>query len=177
MDPFLGEIRAFTWAFAPRGWALCNGALLPVRQNTALFALLGTYYGGDGTNTFGIPDLRGRTMVDAGIGPDGINYPIGGAGGAETVALTTPAIPQHNHILAAYQEDADKAVLANNYVLAKAHKASGTPANIYGPYANVVALAPGSIATAGSGTAHANVQPSLVLNFCIALSGIFPSRS
>lgn len=177
-EPFLGEIRTFPWPFAPRGWALCNGALLAIQQNAALFSLLGIQYGGNGTTTFGLPDLRGRGMVHQGTGSDGSNYVMGTLAGTETVTLTTQTMPMHNHIVIANGNAADKAKPdPGPYYLAKANLPNATAGEIYGAFANPVALAPLSIATSGGGTPHANMQPFLVLNFCIATQGIFPPRS
>jgi microcystin-dependent protein len=176
-QPFLGEIRTFPWAFAPRGWALCTGSLLSIQQNSALFALLGIQYGGNGTTTFALPDLRGRGIVHQGVAADGGSYVQGTLAGTETVSLTPQMIPAHVHFIVANADTADKAKPdPGPYYLAKANLPSGTAGEIYAPFANPVTLAPGAVAMTGGNVPHANMQPFLVLNFCIALAGIFPSR-
>ena len=176
-DPFVGEIRTFPWTFAPRGWALCNGALLSIQQNNALFSLLGVRYGGNGTTTFGLPDLRGRGMVHQGTAPDSSTYVMGTSAGTESVALTLANLPLHAHNVVANGDTANKARPdPGPCYFAKANLPNATAAEIYAPLANPIALAAESIAPTGNSVPHANMQPYLVLNFCIALSGIFPPR-
>lgn len=163
-EPFLGEVRMVAFDFAPRGWALCDGQLLPINQNQALFALLGTTYGGDGVRTFALPDLRGRTPIHADTG-----HPLGQASGTETHTLASAETPSHTHSVRAA---AATAVSPNpsGDLLAKATRP------IYGPAKNLLNLLPGTVSMVG-GQAHENMQPYLVVNFAIALSGIFPSRN
>ncbi|HEX4334296.1 MAG TPA: tail fiber protein [Polyangiaceae bacterium] len=179
-DVFLGEIRAFPYTFAPNGWALCNGQLLPISQNTALFSLLGTMYGGDGKSTFALPDLRGAVPVHFGQGAGLTARTIGEAGGSETVTLTTAQISPHNHGVAA--------VSANDITTASATPSATTvfgaeqARSVSSGYVTVgtqasAALSGNAVAATGGGQPHNNMAPFLVFNFCIALSGIFPSRS
>jgi len=173
-NPFLGEIRAFSFAFAPRGWALCNGQLLPISQNAALFSLLGTTYGGNGTQNFALPNLQGR--VSNGVGGGFIQ---GQAAGEEAVTLTITQLPPHTHAVnAAANGTANATNIPGPTVIPGSGSTSqtGTPAvSIYGNGALNVALAP--LAANGSGQGHENRMPSLVMSYCIALSGIFPSRN
>lgn len=172
-DNFLGEIRLFSCNFAPAGWALCNGALLQVKQNAALFSLIGnSFFGGDGVNTFALPDLRGRVPIHFGTGSP--SYAIGNSGGLETVTINATQMPAHNHSFAVY--NGLGTVGEPNDVLAIPN---GTNAqfNIYN--ANVTTsttLNAGSVAAVGGGQAHNNMQPFLTLNFCIAVQGIYPPR-
>jgi microcystin-dependent protein len=167
MDPYIGEIRLIAFNFAPKGWALCWGQLLPINQNQALFALLGTYYGGDGRTNFALPDLRGRVAVCMGQPPAGSEYLLGAAGGAETVALTTAQLPAHNH-----------SVHAQSAAGAKRTPTRGFPAG-GGAYAadDNVRMKAAMIGQTGGGEAHENRQPYLTLNYVIALQGIFPSQN
>jgi microcystin-dependent protein len=169
-EPFLGEIRIFGFNFQPRGWALCNGQLLPISQNTALFSLLGTQYGGDGIQTFALPDLRSRVPLHMGQGPGLSNYFIGEQTGAESVALNADQLPTHNHAVMSTRNAASK-IRADNNLPAR------TTANSYAPASDGSTMNPSMIANAGSGAPVDNVQPILALNFCIALQGIFPSRN
>jgi microcystin-dependent protein len=168
-EPFLAEVRIFTYNFAPIGWALCNGQLLPISQNTALFSLLGTNYGGDGRSTFGLPNLQGRTPVGQGQGPGLSPYDLGQDGGAETVTLAPQELPNHTHSLVASGEAATQTTPSVDRRLAKPPVAS--PA--YAPAQNLVAMAPVGAAP----QPHDNRQPYCVLQFCIALQGIFPARN
>jgi microcystin-dependent protein len=171
-DFFLGTIRLVGFNFAPLDWALCQGQSLSIASNTALFSLLGTYFGGDGVQTFNLPDLRGRVALAQGQGPGLSNYVQGQAGGAERVALTAGQAPAHNHTLMAAGS-----VTTPNPGPAMA---LGTPAaavRLYGGTGGATALAPTSIGSFGSSGAHENRQPYLALNYIIALTGIFPSRS
>jgi microcystin-dependent protein len=168
VDPFLGEIKICAFPYAPKGWAFCNGALMSIQQNSALFALLGTQYGGDGRSTFALPDLRGRVAVHR----DGNNFIQGQTGGQETVALQTAHLPLHNHgvVVASSPATAPRVGATAQNLLA------ATTTNIYGAPTNLVAMEAGMASTTGAGTAHENMQPSLVINYIIATSGIFPSR-
>lgn len=167
-EPFLGEIRVLSFAFAPRNWALCNGQLLPINQNQALFSLLGTTYGGNGQTTFALPDLRGRVPLH--VGPENS---LGTQAGAEAVTLTAAELPTHFH---SFQASADVASVADpsGATLAKKPRFG---ADVYAAGAATTPLAPQAIGASGGGQAHSNLQPYTVLNFCIALSGIFPSPS
>lgn len=171
-DYFVGEIRMFGFAFAPVNWAQCNGALLTINQHAALFSLLGTYYGGNGTQNFALPDLRSRTPMGFGTAPDGTQLVVGETGGVETVALTVQQIPAHNHNVAATTTAADVTAVGTATALV-----ATTAASFYGAASSLVALAPQSIGTAGSGQPHSNLQPYLATNYCISLVGIFPSRN
>jgi microcystin-dependent protein len=161
-EPFLSEIRIMSFVYAPRGWALCNGQLLPINQNQALFSLLGTTFGGDGRVNFALPDLRGRTPIHVGQG-----FTLGQRGGEQAHTLSISEMPLHVHALQGSTSNGDSAG-ANNTVLASA-------LNLYGPVANLTTLDPASVSNVGGSQAHLNMQPSLTLNFCIALQGIFPS--
>jgi len=167
-EPFIGEIRPFGFNFVPRNWALCDGSLQSIAQNSALFAILGTTYGGDGQNTFGLPDLRGRMPVH--MGP---TIQQGQPGGLESVTLTSGQLPPHSHGVMASADLAGATTPAGNVPGAKPRGG----VNAYAAATNLTPLAAGGVSTAGSSQAHNNMQPSLVLNFCIALYGVFPSRS
>jgi microcystin-dependent protein len=175
-DPFVAEIRIFGFNFAPRGWAMCNGQILSISQNTALFSLLGTTYGGDGKSTFALPNLQGAAPLDAGQGPGLSLYDLGQSGGESTVTLLTSEIPAHQHTVSAVASGGDQSS-PQNAVWAQA----GTGrqgANIYTQNtASNVALNPQALAPAGNGQPHINMSPYLTLNFCIALQGIYPPRS
>lgn len=163
--PFLGQITMYAFNFAPRSWALCDGQILPINQNQALYSLLGTTFGGDGRTTFGLPDLRSRVSIHVGDG-----HTLGQRSGEETHTLSIQEMPPHNHRVEASSTNADSPVPTNN-VLASAN-------NVYhAPDGNLVSLRTGSVLNAGGGQAHDNMQPYGVLNFCIALQGIFPSRN
>ncbi len=174
-EPFLAEIIMFGGNFAPRGWALCNGQLLSISSNQSLFAILGTTFGGDGENTFGLPDLRGRAPVHPGPGvPPMGSINLGQVGGRETVTLNDTELPAHNHKVKAASAAATSGLPTGN-VLAQ----FSIVQNGYGdPTAtNVVAMNPAAVADTGLGQAHDNMQPFLAVSFIIALQGIFPSRN
>ena len=170
-EPFLGEIRMFGFNFAPNGWALCAGQLLPISQNSALFALLGTYYGGNGQTTFGLPDLRGRVPLSFGQGPGLSNYNLGQVGGEENHTLITNEMPMHNHGVSASQ-----AANATSPAGAFPSNDARSPVNIYSSATDGTQMNPQMIGLAGGSQPHNNLQPYLAVNFCIALQGIFPSR-
>lgn len=169
-EPFIGEIMLVPYNFAPRGWAFCNGQILSIAQNTALFSLLGTTYGGNGQTTFALPDLRGRCALSSGQGPGLANYSLGEVTGTENVTLNGTQIPPHNHSVAAVDDDATTST-----------PAAALPANIsakgYSKAAANTTMNPTMIGGGGGNQPHPNLQPLLVLNYCIALEGIFPSRN
>jgi microcystin-dependent protein len=167
-QPFIGEIRQFGFNFAPRGWASCSGQLMSIAQNNALFAILGTTYGGDGQQTFGLPDLRGRVPVHPGN-----TVQLGQMGGVENVTLAPANLPVHSHGVMASADLAAGASPAGNVMGAKGRGG----VDVYAPATNLTPLATGAVDTAGSSQPHNNLQPLLVVNFCIALEGIFPSRN
>lgn len=166
-DPFVAEIRMFPFDFAPTGWAQCDGQLLPIAQNTALFSLIGTFYGGNGTSNFALPNLQGCCAVAQGQGPGLSPYEVGQTGGEATHTLLLTEIPAHTHVL---NVSNTAATLGSNDGT-DAIGASATPA--FGPAGNTVPMG----ATTGGSEPHNNLQPYLTINFCIALQGIFPSRS
>ena len=165
-EPFLAEIRIFGFNFPPRGWATCDGQTLPINQNQSLYSLLGTTYGGDGRTDFALPDLRGRHPVHRA----GSGFPLGGKAGEETHALQLGEIPSHDHVL---QGSSDNATSTDpgGAVLARA------TGNAYRTPSNLVPMHPDVIGNAGAGQGHDNMQPFQVLNYCIALQGLFPSRN
>ena len=165
-EPFLSEIRMMSFVFAPKGWALCDGQLLPINQNQALFSLLGTTFGGDGRVNFALPDLRSRVPVHVGSG-----HTLGERGGEQSHTLSVAEIPTHTHALQASATAGDAPVPfgPNGNVLAN------TPNLIYGPPGNLVATNAATVTSTGGSQAHLNMQPFLTLSFCIALQGIFPS--
>lgn len=202
-EPFLGEVRLFSFEFAPRGWALCNGQLLPINQNQALFSLLGTTFGGDGRVNFALPDLRGRVPIHVGSG-----HTLGERGGEQAHTLSTAELPTHTHLAHASNLDADTPDLAG-HVLARTAVQIYHPPDLMSPQLNEMvsssevtlmwepvranafasvaeagkngdtltlgAMAAGTVANAGGSQAHLNMQPFLTLSFCIALQGLFPS--
>ncbi len=177
-EPFIGQIQVFGFNFAPRGWATCSGQVLPIAQNTALFALLGTTYGGDGRTTFGLPDLRGRVPIHQGRGPGLSDRRIGSRAGNETVVLSTTNLASHNHTvpdgtMRASASPADSSdPTGNSLGLAAAYQTSAPTVDMA---ANTVTT--GNTGNTGSGSAHVNMPPYLTVNVCIALAGIFPSRN
>ncbi|MBI1202385.1 MAG: microcystin-dependent protein [Rhodopseudomonas sp.] len=175
-QPFIGQIQPFAFGFPPKSWAKCDGQTLNIAQNQALFSLLGTFYGGNGTTTFLLPDLRGRVPLHEGT-LNGTGYPIGQASGQASVALTTAQMPAHSHQFLGASSDATVALAAPNQALAKASNSGGTAANFYGPLTTPQPLNPASVSSFGQGQAHENMQPYLTLNWCISLTGLFPSRN
>jgi microcystin-dependent protein len=170
-EPFVGEIRMFAGNFAPRGWAFCDGQLLAVSQNDALFSLLGTIYGGDGRTTFGLPDLRGRLPVHAGSGPGLSPVRLGAKGGAEKVTLTVPQLPSHTHPYQGTTLAGDQSVPTSNVVGGR------TGDNTYIEDAASTAMSSSSVGNTGGSSSHTNLQPFLCVHFIIALFGIYPSRN
>ncbi len=171
-EPFLAEVRIVGFNFAPRGWAFCDGQILPINQNQSLYSLLGTTYGGDGRTSFALPDLRGRTPIHVGSSNGSIHL-LGQKGGEETHTLNAAEMPQHNHEAQASSQPGDSPIPTNNVL--------GSSLNeIYRSFtqpSDQVAMRSGTISNAGGGQAHENMQPYLALNFCIALQGLFPSRN
>ncbi|MCF3111450.1 tail fiber protein [Niabella sp. CC-SYL272] len=172
MEPLLGFIAMFGFNFAPRGWAFCQGQTMSIAQNQALFALLGTYYGGNGVNTFNLPDLRGRVPIHSGMSNYGPSYNLGQMGGSESTQLRINHLPSHTHEISAVSETGDTelptgAYLANTGPLNYGYKASGTKTQMNA----------GMMGSSGNNEPVSNMQPFLVLNFCIALNGVFPSRN
>lgn len=172
MDPFVAEIRVFPFNFAPKGWAFCDGQLLPLSQNTALFSLLGTTYGGDGKSNFALPNMQGNAPMHPGQGPGLSLHDLGETGGSETVTLLESEIPAHAHTVAASQADGNTGSPAGQLV------ASGVGINMYAPATGATTqLNPSAVAPAGGDQPHNNRQPYLTLNFCIALQGVYPPRT
>jgi microcystin-dependent protein len=164
-EPFLSEIRIFSFGFAPKGWALCNGQLLPINQNQALFSLLGTTFGGDGRVNFGLPNLQGNVPIHVGNG-----HTLGEKGGTQAETLNLQQMPQHQHPANATTVAATANTPTTSLLLAQS-----TSSQLYTAAANLVPMAPNAISNVGGSQAHVNMQPFLTLNFSIALQGIFPS--
>jgi len=175
-DPFVAEIRIFPFNFAPTGWAMCNGQILPISQNTALFSLLGTTYGGDGKSTFALPNIQNGGAIHQGQGPGLTDRFLGETGGEETVTLLLTEIPAHFHQFGGSVAAGGTSQTPTGSIWAEAPAGRGGFLNIYGTPANV-ALNPNCLAITGGGLPHNNLQPYLTLNFCIALQGIFPPRT
>lgn len=164
-EPFLAEVRIMSFNFAPRGWAFCNGQLLPINQNQALFALLGTTFGGDGRVSFALPNLQGRTPIHRGDG-----FTLGQSGGAQSHTLNISELPTHTHIVSGTSLVQNSVAPGNLALLAET-----APSEFYGSPAQPAAMNAGMISNTGGSQPHINMQPFLTLNFCIALQGIFPS--
>jgi microcystin-dependent protein len=180
-NPFLGEIRIFAGNFSPRGWSFCAGQLLPIAQNDALYALIGTTFGGDGQVTFGLPDLRGRSVIGQGTGTGLSSYVVGQMSGSENVTLNTNQMPQHNHVLNAWNIDATTQTPGPSVGLSNPLNAHTGESSLFylnttgGP--NTPALPNDTLLPSGGNQPHDNMAPSLVLNYIIALEGVFPSRN
>ncbi len=172
-DPFVAEIRIFPFTFPPKGWAFCNGQLLPISQNTALFALLGTVYGGDGKSTFALPDLRGSAPMHPGQGQGLSLRDLGEMSGVESITLLVSEIPVHTHTVSTMSDPGTLQVPAPDRILARASAGNAYQTNTS---ANLQMMAPQALALAGGGLPHNNMQPYLTLNFNIALQGVFPPR-
>lgn len=169
-EPFIAEVRIFAGNFAPRGWAFCNGQLLPISQNTALFSLIGTVFGGDGRTTTGLPDLQGRAPMHPGNGPGLTTRRLGERGGVEQETLAEQQLPNHNHVLNGSVEDDDSTLPTGN--------AYGVQSVVYAPATSALTnMADTSLPFTGGSLPHNNMQPYLVLNYIIALTGLYPSRS
>ncbi|HAV35431.1 MAG TPA: phage tail protein [Massilia sp.] len=171
-DPFLAEIRIFATDWAPQGWAQCNGQLMPVVQNTALFSLLGTMYGGDGKTNFALPNLQRRVPLQSGLGPGLSSHVVGEMGGSATVTLLQNQMPMHTHQLMHSGGTASAATPDPSLALART-----ASAQLYTTTGTATPATPQALGPAGASTPHNNMQPYLALNFCIALQGIFPPRS
>jgi microcystin-dependent protein len=169
-DPFVAEIRIFPFNFAPRGWAFCDGQIMPISQNTALFSLLGTTYGGDGRSNFALPNLQGRAAMHPGQGLGLSPHDLGESRGVETVTLLSTEIPAHAHVLTASNETGEDRKAVGEAMA----RSTGGP--LYGPATNLVAMAAEALPIAGASQPHNNMMPYLTLNFCIALQGVFPPR-
>ena len=172
-DPFIAEIRIFPFNFAPRGWAWCDGQLLPLSQNTALFSLLGTTYGGNGKSNFALPDLQGRAPMHPGQGPGLSLHDLGETGGSYTVSLLESEIPSHAHALKAYNDFADLQTPSPARSLARSQNASAYQTSTSG----LVPMSDQALAPAGGDQPHNNLQPYVTFYFCIALQGVFPPRT
>jgi microcystin-dependent protein len=173
-DPFVAEIRIFPFNFAPKGWAFCDGQILPLSQNSALFSLLGTTYGGDGKSNFALPDMQGNAPMHPGQGPGLSLHDLGETSGSETVTLLESEMPSHPHSLGAQNIPLGTVTTPAGHTLDR--PASG---NLYSAAANgvLVQMAPQAITTAGGDQPHNNLMPYLTLNFCISLQGVFPPRT
>jgi microcystin-dependent protein len=171
VDQFVAEIRIFAFNFAPKGWATCDGQLMPISQNTALFSLLGTTYGGDGKSTFALPNLNGTAPMAPGVGPDGTTYYLGQEEGSATVTLLQSELPVHTHALSVSTRNASEKSPTDQAL------AVGQGIGMYGPNSgSTTVMAPQALSMAGGSLPHNNMQPSLSFCFCIALQGIFPAR-
>ncbi len=171
-EPFLSEIRIMSFNFAPKGWALANGQLLPINQNQALFSLLGTTFGGDGRVNFALPDLRARAPIHVGSG-----HTLGERGGEQAHTISIAELPEHTHVLSGSSVNAGTIAPTGN-VLAKGAASNGNPINYYATdITNLVTMNAASVTNTGGSQAHLNMQPFLTLSFCIALQGIFPSAT
>jgi microcystin-dependent protein len=173
MDPFVAEIRIFPFNFAPKGWAFCDGQLLPISQNTALFSLLGTTYGGDGQSTFALPDMQGNAPMHPGQGPGLSLHDLGETGGSDTVTLLESEMPAHTHALMAAPNISLVKLPGPNVAMARSRNG-----NAYqDTQGNLIAMNANAIGPTGGGQPHNNMQPYLTLNFNIALQGVFPPRT
>lgn len=170
-DPFVAEIRIFPFNFAPKGWAWCDGQLLPISQNTALFSLLGTTYGGNGKSNFALPDLQGRAPMHPGQGPGLSLHDLGETGGSETVTLLESEIPAHSHAMSVSSQ------LGLENIPTGQRFAMGDGINLYGPASALTPMSDQALAPAGGDQPHNNLQPYLTFYFCIALQGVFPPRT
>jgi microcystin-dependent protein len=172
MDPFVAEIRIFPFNFAPRGWAWCDGQILPLSQNTALFSLLGTTYGGDGRSNFALPNLQGRAPMHPGQGPGLSLHDLGETGGSETVTLIASEIPTHSHTLRANNTPGDTPIPTGHTLARYANNAYQTNVST-----GLAPMSPSALAPAGGSQPHNNMMPYLTLYFCIAMQGVFPPRN
>lgn len=171
-SPFVAEISAFAFNFAPKGWAQCDGQLLPISQNTALFSLLGTFYGGDGKSTFALPDLQGAVPIHQGQSPGTSNYFLGQEGGSESVTLLQSEMPAHSHALQTFNDVGEDRIPSATEAIARS-----TGGLLFAAPGALVSFAPQALTPAGGDLPHNNMQPYLTLNFCIAMQGIYPARN
>jgi microcystin-dependent protein len=179
-EPFIGEIILFAGNFAPSGWALCNGQTISIQQNQALFSIIGTTYGGNGVTTFNLPDLRGRVAVSAGQGIGLSSYALGEQAGTENVTLLTSQIPQHNHAVKAQTTAVSVVPPTGAYLGQQPAEGKNTPPGFVPsntPPGTAVTMAPDMISLVGGSQPHTNIQPTLALNYIIALQGIYPTRN
>ncbi|MFL0801138.1 MAG: tail fiber protein [Agarilytica sp.] len=175
-EPFLSEIRMFGFGWIPRGWAACNGQVIPINDNQALYSLLGTTYGGDGRTNFNLPDMRSRTPVSMGEN-QGAHFQQGAYGGIENVTLTLDEMGQHTHEVRGSTSQANVKQFTNAFLADGYDFTTSEATEMYGVANNLQGLHPNSVSTSGSGGQHYNIQPSLAVNFCIAITGQFPSRN
>jgi microcystin-dependent protein len=176
MQPFIGEIRLLPFNFAPRNWALCDGQLIPIQSNTALFSIIGTTYGGDGRTTFALPNLQGQAVTGVGQGPGLSDWRWGEAAGTNSVTLSQAEMPAHNHTLTAYNNPGSVSTPAADTFLARDTRAGGVMSYMQTPGTADAQMASDTLGAAGSSQSHENRQPLLALNYCIALTGVFPPR-
>jgi microcystin-dependent protein len=179
-QPFLGQIQPFGFGFAPRSWALCNGQILSIAQNTALFSLLGTMYGGNGITTFALPNLQSRVPMHYGTPPGGPTYFQGEEAGEETITLNINEMPAHNHAFSGTSSNANFKQPNTGSAHAQSNKSGTSPGdNYYAPATSptVTPLNPATVSPFGGNQAHTNIQPYLTVNWCIAMQGIFPARN
>ncbi len=168
-EPFLAEVRIVGFNFAPRGWAFCDGQILPINQNQSLYSLLGTTYGGDGRTSFALPDVRGRSPMHVGRSDGGQDHRLGQKSGEETHTLSAAEMPNHDHVLQATNTNGNNPLPGGNLLAAFL--------NGYRNPDNLTSIRSGSVTNVGGGQAHDNMMPYLALNYCIALQGLFPSRN
>jgi microcystin-dependent protein len=175
MDPFVAEIRIFPFNFAPKGWAFCDGQILPLSQNTALFSLLGTTYGGDGKSNFALPNMQGNVPMHPGQGPGLSLHDLGETGGSDTVTLLESEIPSHSHAFMVSNQQSDVQQPQSSVALGRT--VGATPFVTGSPTPALVQMSPNSLSPAGGDQPHNNMQPYLTFYFCIALQGVFPPRT
>jgi microcystin-dependent protein len=174
MDPFVAEIRIFPFNFAPKGWAFCDGQLLPLSQNTALFSLLGTTYGGNGQSNFALPDMQGNAPMHPGQGPGLSLHDLGEMGGSDSVTLLESEIPSHSHTTMAFAAVGNRSTPAGNSISRVTGSTPFVPEN---PLPALASMSDSAVAPTGGDQPHNNMQPYLTLNFCIALQGVYPPRT
>ncbi len=177
MDPFIGEIRLFPFNFAPANWALCNGQIISIASNTALFSIIGTTYGGNGQTTFALPNLQGSTVTGVGQSPGLSDWVWGEQAGENQVTLINSELPQHNHLMVGMNTAGDLTAPAAGAFLAKDGRGGGVTTFMASSAAANTTLSPLALSPTGGGQAHENRQPYLVLNYCIALAGVYPVRN
>jgi microcystin-dependent protein len=173
-DPFVAEIRIFPFNFPPKGWAFCDGQILPLSQNTALFSLLGTTYGGDGKSNFALPNMQGNAPMHPGQGPGLSLHDLGEMGGSETVTLLESETPSHSHLMMGFAAPGNRSTPIGNAI---SRVTGATPYVAANPNPPLVTMADVAITPAGGDQPHNNMQPYLTLNFCIALQGVYPPRT